>query len=363
MVPPYQDAQWWRIQSIANGLKSTGIEVDIIHYIAKGFGAHKYMKSNKLEKHNNLLVVISPIFIPFKHLLILSRKNYDIVYGNTYFSTFFSILGKMTGKPLILDMHGISDEFLLLEQKPSSFKMSLMKVMESISLRFSDKIVCVSRSMIDYLHNKKGIPLNKMIYGTNGVDLDFFKPVNIEEIRKMKQLLNIEEDFVFGYIGGFQGYQGVENFIETAKNIEKERVKFLILGGDKNSREDNILFISRIPREQIPNYYSICDVLVLPRPSHIATEVAAPTKFAEYAAMGKPILTTNVGDAAYLIRKYKNGIVVENNSVEALKKGINEFVDIDQNKIIMMGINSRKLAECEFDWNIICNKIHMKLKG
>ena len=42
------------------------------------------------------------------------------------------------------------------------------------------------------------------------------------------------------------------------------------------------IFIPKIPRAQIPDYYSACDVLVLPRPSHPATEIAAPTKFAEY---------------------------------------------------------------------------------
>ncbi len=172
----------------------------------------------------------------------------------------------------------------------------------------------------------------------------------------------IENKFIFGYIGAFQGYQGVENLIEAAKIIDNEDAQFLIVGGEKKSTEHNIIFIPKIPRSQIPAYYSLCDVLILPRPSHIATEVAAPTKFAEYCAMGKPILTTNIGDAADLVRQYNNGIVVENNNPENLRKGIFEFLDLDIDTLTEMGINSRKLAEDEFDWEKISSRLYESLK-
>lgn len=364
IIPPDEDAQWWRIINIAKRLRSHESEVDIVHYISKGFDAHKSLDSKTDENTNSSSITIaSPLLIPFKHLWNVYRNKYDIIYGNTFGGAFFSILGKLTGIPLILDMHGISDEFSVMENKPNKYKMRLIKLMEFLSLRFSDRIICVSRNMIDYLHNEKDIPYAKMIYATNGVDLNFFKPCGIKEVESLKQSLGIKNKFVFGYIGGFQGYQGVENLIIAAKNMKNDNVKFLIIGGNKNYIEDGIIFISRVPREQIPNYYSICDVLVLPRPKHIATEVAAPTKFAEYTSMGKPILTTNVGDAAYLVKKYDNGIVVEDNSIEVLKKGINTFLTIDENKLVTMGKKSRNLAECEFDWNLISQKIDLSCRG
>ena len=61
---------------------------------------------------------------------------------------------------------------------------------------------------------------------------------------------------------------------------------------------------------------------MLPKPYNKATEFAAPTKFAEYAAVGKPISTTKVGDAARLVDKYNCGVVVKDSSTGNLTRGI-----------------------------------------
>ncbi len=81
-------------------------------------------------------------------------------------------------------------------------------------------------------------------------------------------------------------------------------------------------------------------MLILPRPSHLATEMAAPTKFAEYTSMSKPVLTSNVGDAADLVKKYNSGIVVENNSTNNLINGINQFKNLKAAELKKMGCNS-----------------------
>jgi glycosyltransferase involved in cell wall biosynthesis len=293
-----------------------------------------------------------------KHLLELSRGDFDLVYGNTHFGAFYAILGLLKGVPLFFDMHGGVEEISLINQHDPRWmysKKGLLflfgNILEFTNLHVSRKIICVSRKMIQHLHEHKGIPLKKMIYVTNGVDLQFFKPANNEHIQAIKRNLRLEGKFVFGYIGGGAKWQGIENFIEATKRIKDPRLAFVIVGGEKDSKEGNLFMVSKIPRNQISDYYAICDVLVLPRPNHIATDIAAPTKFAEYTAMGKPVLTTNVGDAASLVKQYANGIVVENNQVENLIKGIIQFRDKSQSELCIMGKNSRILAINEFDWN------------
>lgn len=359
IAPPGEDAQWWRISNIARMLKLEGCKVDIVHYIVKGSKSHKILKMKMQEQGSDSLMILSPLAIPFKHLEKTSKQNYDVVYGNTNAGTFFSMLGKLTKIPLIFDMHGIPEEILVTNKLTISNKHRLFlgKVMESMALHFSDKVVCVSKNMIRYLHNRKSVPLDKMVYVTNGVDLRIFRPIDAGGNKNMKKLLGIGNKFVFGYIGGFQKYQGIENFIEVARKTDHKDVAFLIVGGEKESRENNIIFMAKIPRAQVPDYYSMCDVLVLPRPSHIGTQVAAPTKFAEYTAMGKPILTTNVGDAADFVRQYQSGIVVGNNHPKNLEKGILEFLTMDKDELIKMGERSRRLAEIEFDWGKISKNL------
>ena len=350
---PDESAAWWRISNIARILRSNGHEVDIVHYCRKA----SYEKlENKEQYVNHSFVITSPMSVHIKHLKVLLENQYDLVYGNTHSGVFCSLLGRLTKIPLIFDMHGGLIEEILLENKfslnPSFLSRFIQnKLIDFTNLHFADKIICVSHKMIEYLHNQKGVPLKKMAYVTNGVDLEFFKPVNGEKVNDMRNRLGIENKLVFGYIGNFQKWQGVENFMEAARKVEDKDLAFLIVGGERESRENNIIFIPKIPRAQVPDYYSICDVLVLPRPSHPATEIAAPTKFAEYTAMGKPILTTNVADAADFVREYKCGIVVEDNKSENLIKGINEFRDKSEEELKRMGKNSRRLAENEFDWD------------
>jgi len=349
---PREDAAWWRVTNIAKILRSNGHEVHLIRYVSRS--SYRKLK-NKGRYEQDPFVVTSIPIVPIKHLKMLAKEDYDLVYGNTHNATFCSLIGKLTGTPLIFDMHGeLVEEFLLKNESNLSTKVLpkfvLNKLIDFMDLYFSNKIICVSKKMMEYLHSKKGVLLGKMAYVPNGVNLEFFKPVNDEKVKDRRKLLGLDDKLVFGYVGAFDKWQGVENFIEDARKIEDKDLAFLIVGGEKRSRESNIVFIPKIPRAQVPDYYSICDVLVLPRPSRIATEIAAPTKFAEYAAMGKPILTTNVGDAADFVKEYECGIVVEDNSPENLIKGINEFRDESKEELKRMGRNSRRLAENEFDW-------------
>jgi len=361
LIPPGEDAQWLRISTLANEFRKYH-NVDIIHYINERSNSLKFA-NNKDRYNKDSVIIASPVGLFLTHFKILRDNKYNLVYGNTFGGAFFSLTGKLLGIPLVLDMHGTSNEDLLELNSNKGIKIKrhinyyIKYFMELISLRFSDKIICVSKNMIRYLHNEKKVPLYKMIYGTNGVDLNLFKPLDDKEIGELKKELGIDKKFVIGYVGAFQKYQGIDHFIEAAKKIENQEVVFLFVGGSGNYLEDNRIVIPKVSRDQVPIYYAICDVLVLPRPKHISMEVAAPTKFAEYCAMGKPILTTDVGDAADLVRTYKNGIVIKDNSPENLEKGILEFLKLDSFTLFEMGNNSRKLAENEFDWKKILYNI------
>jgi glycosyltransferase involved in cell wall biosynthesis len=364
---PENNAEYWRISNIARILEENGHEVDLAHYCGK----KKYAQfRGKDEFPQDKFVVSSSIGIFFKHLNILREQKYDLVYANTGAAAFCSFLGKLTKVPLVFDMHGDYLQELLLNHKFSLNPHFLgeflrFKTMEFANLRSADEIICVSNRMIKFLHHNKGIPLEKMAYVTNGVDLQFFSPK--KDNTNLKERLELEDKFILGYVGGTQSWQGLENLIKSMNHIQDPEIAFILVGGTENSyggmeKSNNIQFIPEINRMEIPDYYSICDVLILPRPFHIATEIAAPTKFAEYTAMGKPILTTDVGDAADLVKKYKCGFVVEKNQVDSLIDGINKFKNLNTEELKKMGENSRRLAEKEFDWNLVADNLLNALK-
>ncbi len=356
---PGNSSMWLRISKIKEMLEHEGHEVHFVHYIRKS----SYEKIENIDNFkDHSFVLSSPLSVHIKHLKFLRKGNYDLVYANTASSAFISLLGKITKVPIIFDMHGDIVEEFLIENEFSLLSLFLpkliyKKLINSSSLQLSDKIITVSDNMIKNLNTTKKIPLKKMSYITNGVDLDVFKPMNGEPAENLKKELGINDKFVFGYLGALDKWQGLTNFIEAARKIDDKDIMFIIVGWENKNKEENIIYIPKVPYAQVPYYYSICDVLTLPRPKHISTEVAAPTKFAEYTAMGKPVFTTNVGDAADLVKKYECGIVAKSDDPNDLIEGIYKFKNLSKKQLIIMGKNSRKLAEKEFNLNEIAIKL------
>lgn len=358
-----------RIWNIARILSSLDHEVHLIQYARKSSLDKKNGNYYNFNDDLHSAVSVSLFNVHLRHLKELCRDKYDLVYGNMHGGAFYSLLGKLKEVPLIFDMHsGMVEEFLLgndARWPKISLNFLITTFIDIMNIRFSDKIICVSKKMIEYLNEEKGISKEKMAYITNGVDLEFFKPSNDGKIIEMRAQLGLEDRLVFGYIGGLQKWQGLENFIEAARKTNNKKIGFIIVGGNKKHimKENNIIFIPRIKYAQVPLYYSVSDILVLPRPSHPATEIAAPTKMAEYVAMSKPVLVTNVGDAADFVRKYSCGVVVKNNSLKNLLKGIDMFRSKTEIELNEMGRNSRKLAENEFDWNNIKDNLRKVIKS
>jgi glycosyltransferase involved in cell wall biosynthesis len=358
-----------RIWNINRLLHSLGYEVHLVQYTKestwKKWGGNKFDPNCSPQS----VVFASACTVHLKHLRELGKDSYAMVYGNAHNGTFLSLMGKLRGVPLVFDMHGgLVEELLMANSNPASkfsFSFFLSTFIDIMDVRFSDKIICVSKAMVRYLHEQKRVPQEKLAYVTNGVDLKSFRPVGDEKAGEIRKNLGIDDKLVFGYVGGFQRWQGVENFIEAARRTDDRKIAFLIVGGNgrKMEKEDNMIFVPRVPRTQVPLYYSISDVLVLPRPSHPATEIAAPTKFAEYVAMNKPVLVTNVGDAANLVRRHNCGIVIKNNAAESLVEGMERFRNKSEREIEEMGRNSRKLAENEFDWNKIKDNLHEAIRS
>lgn len=341
-TPTEDSSLWLRIKKQAEILSSLGHEVELRFY---GFyNRHKLSFEPQFE---HSLIRVSPLNVHLKHFINTPGDRYDLLFCNLAPSAFVSSLSRIRGIPIILDNHGdlISERELY---EGGLLRKVYYGIISSLTFKASTRVICVSHSMMKDLR-ERGVPEEKLYYVTNATDLDLFRPLSEEETNKMKRDLGLEDKLTFGYIGADSKWQGVDNLIETSEGLAEKDVLFLYVGFSKNrKRSHNALYIPKVPFDRVKYYYGACDVLVLPRPSHKSAEVAAPTKFAEYAAMAKPILTTDVGDAAGLVRKYKCGIVIDDNSPENLLKGIEQFKSLPEDELLKMGKNARRMAEKEF---------------
>ena len=63
--------------------------------------------------------------------------------------------------------------------------------------------------------------------------------------------------------------------------------------------------VDRVSRQELIGHLQAADLMILPRRRYLATVAAFPTKFAEYVALGKPVVVSDVDDTAYFVKKYR----------------------------------------------------------
>lgn len=237
--------------------------------------------------------------IPFLLIRVSRRRNIGLIHAHNYRSSFFAYMAKfLVNRPLIIEMHSI-------------YKVSfLKKVIGNFILKKADRIIVLSKSSKEYLTKVYNVNKSKIELIYNGVDIDFFKNYKIIPDVKSQygKILQFISKFRIknGYVGSIHSWQGVCNIIELAKRtVEDKSIGFLIIGDgpdhdkinnliEKNNLQETVFLHHAIPREDIPLIYYLIDILLILRPSTLATETAIPLKPIEALACKKIIVGTRV---------------------------------------------------------------------
>lgn len=199
---------------------------------------------------------------------------------------------------------------------------------------------------------------NEPIIIHNGVDTNVFRKKN----SKLKDKLILENSVVITFIGRLIYAKGVHDLISVFSDIESKfsNLKLLIVSDGPYRQElerlaektckKKILFLGQKNREDLVEILSITDIFVNPSYSE-----GLPTSVLEAAAIGLPIVATDVGGTSEIIENYKTGLVVPPGDIKLLKEKIFELIK-DKNSRKNLGENAHKVIKEKFDWNIITKK-------
>lgn len=165
----------------------------------------------------------------------------------------------------------------------------------------------------------------------------------------------------FLFIGRIIKEKGIEQYLETAKQIKKKykNIEFAIIGRcDEEKYKD---MINELTKKEIVKYYGEqSDV----RPFiEKASCIIHPTFYPEgmsnvlleASATGRPVITTNRPGCKEIVDDGKTGYLVEEKNTEQLIETVEKFINLPYEKRKEMGINARKKVEKEFDRNIVIN--------
>lgn len=329
-------AYTFRIKKLAECLSDHGIETDFFH-----MADHALLSK----------ITTSPLFMP---LWLNTLKRYDFIYTGAEEAAHALFLARLfLNVPVIYDFHGdpIAQSALDRQIRTGSKNAgpsSRVRFVSWLALRSADHLITEAPAHVTEL-TAKGFSKESISILRMGVDLDLFAELPFPD----------PPEFTFGYAGEFQPWQGIDNLIDAFDLLENSDARLLVIGFRDSDREvkrrfaekfgTRVELVDRTDRKNLIRLLGSVAVLVIPRPDHPAIRNTFSTKFAEYAALGRPIMVNEVDESADFIRKYDCGFVSEPTPA-AMARVMQQAAQSPGSRLADMGRRARTAAEENFSW-------------
>lgn len=293
----------------------------------------------------------------FMPLWAKTLGKYDFVYtgcegaGQAMFFSRPFIRG-----PIIYDMHGdVLAQSALQRQYESAGRITSpsprVRMVSRMASACADYLITVCKPHLEALI-REGWPEDRVGIVRNGVDLDMFRQVPFPE----------RPEFTFGYAGAFQYWQCMDNLIEAFERVRSPDIRLLMVGFEENDQAikkhfaekfgDRVKLVDRTDRLSLMNILRSVAVFIIPRVDHPGLRHAFPTKFAEFAAMGRPIMVNDVDETADFVRQYGCGFVSDPDPTN-MTEVMEEVAKVPVEDLVNMGNRARQMAEENFSWEKI----------
>jgi glycosyltransferase involved in cell wall biosynthesis len=126
--------------------------------------------------------------------------------------------------------------------------------------------------------------------------------------------------------------------------------------------QDKVVFVGRVPHDQVQSYYNLVDVLVYPRLKMRLTDLVTPLKPLEAMAQGRLLAASDVGGHHELIEDGKTGVLFEAGNPRALADQVLGLLATPER---WAGLRSaaRHFVETERNWKASVARYHAAYGG
>lgn len=239
----------------------------------------------------------------FMAFLYLARNHhYDLIQVCTLPDCliFATLIPKLIGCKVILDMHEVMPEFFMSKYHvpENHFMIRVLKWQERLSIKFADHVIVINEP-IKKLLETRGLPTQKATVITNSVDEQLFTPLR-DERRK-------SETFVFMYHGTLTHIYGLDIALQafSMASVQMPNAEFHIVGEgpertnlelqvEKSNIKEKVKFLGVYPQESIPAQLTQCDVGVLATRRDTFLDLSFSNKLPEYIVMEKPVIASRL---------------------------------------------------------------------
>ena len=312
-----------RVRRYAETLTKEGWKVDVFvlrqnnqdaNGRLKGVGIHRIQKRGLREKGklSYLFYLLRFFASSMVHISLFCLKNRcEIVHVHSVpdFEVFATILPKLMGSKVILDIHDIVPELYLnkfnLHGKTLLFK--ALTIVEKLSTGFADHVIIANHIWHNRLVARRSTSENKCSVIINYPDPEIFFPRTKDRI---------DSKFVLICPSTLSVHQGVETAIRAMHLIRgfDRGIELHIYG--KGTDEDYfkriaselqladvVFFKGLVPLEDVAAAMSNADIGIEPKLSNVFSDEAFSTKILEFMLMGLPVIASETTAHKYYIDK------------------------------------------------------------
>jgi D-inositol-3-phosphate glycosyltransferase len=218
---------------------------------------------------------------------------------------------------------------------------------------------------------------NKMVVIPPGVDVSHFYPIPSDEAKMYVGLKPSDRMVLF--VGRIEPLKGVDTLIQAMSCLqltEERPVHLAIIGGDPSASPEEmtvemarlqklcddlsvgqtVVFLGKRDQDRLQYYYSAAEMVVMPSHYESFGMVAL-----EAMACGTPVIASEVGGLAYLVRDGETGFTIPDQEPEALCEKLSWLLN-DRQLHEMMSSNAAQYAQ-DYAWEKIAVQIIEVYKG
>ncbi len=300
-----------------------------------------------------------------------------IVHTHATTGFFLAPLRKTIRAPIVSHVHGttrshnmpVALRFGRIVYDYSPLKIAYYQSREKLLWSIANRIVTVSEAIKSDLVSSYAINEKKIAVVYNGVDTNTFRP--IFDARLPEKFKILEGKRIVLYVGHFGLRKGLLHLIKAMEKVVQEvpDAALLCIGGvpkwlgatdywtylhatiRESNLEGKVVLADRIPNIELPNYYSLASVFVLPSYYEAFGKVVV-----EAMACERPVVVSRKGGLEEVVEDGKSGLMFNYGQIDELSNAIVKLLQ-DVKLARMMGANGRRRAEQDFTWSAVARRI------
>jgi D-inositol-3-phosphate glycosyltransferase len=304
----------------------------------------------------------------------LEGLHYDLIHSHYWLSGVVAHeLRKFWGAPIVHMAHTLAVMKNRIAQRPEEREPDLRLNVESNILGWADRIIAATLAEKTQLELLLKADRRKIDVVPPGVDLETFRPIPVEAA---KDAIGVPpQDTMLLFVGRIEPLKGVETMLRAMKLLRDRgamppNLCLSIIGGDashtaaqENAEMDRlralrqelgigdvVAFLGKRDQDSLNNYYASAQAVIMPSHYESFGMVAL-----EAMACGTPVIASEVGGLAFLVKDGETGFHVPDREPEALCDKLQLLIS-DSELRAKLGAQAAEYAK-GYAWPLIAERV------